>query len=792
MLLGATPEFFGEVPTWEIAADYTQKKLIGWSYENDGTVDELLPISEADVTAGTIKLYPVYKNVVYSFAVISKDATEYYVEEDFGALLTSAPSGATIKLVRDVYTEVATVQLKKPLTIDLNGHNLKRCFVYGNVYEATKNGDEFVYDATTVANTVASGGDIFFQYYANYASLTITSSTGSGTFYNFKMDADTWTYNGETVKRVSKAVAPARLTNASESTKSTSYISLTLNGGITVYASQLFYSLYASGTGYSITVDNVKYYKLDSTAFITSRTNYTININITNSLIYAPNNGGDFVFLGTTNNSTYGSEHYSKIVIKNCDVIKSGTGWGFNFSNTRYAGTTDVIFDNCRLYDAGVESATTCDPDVVGINGTLCYYTNLEKQESIPVNHPEGWSEEKVSIPVTYYVPSTTFAVTGDDINVPTFDYPATEKQTKNYNRLITKEVDVNWVDANGKVIKTDKLTPGIDAIPTAPVVTYALESDPYRNILAQWVDENGNALASKLGVTTSGVNWQNSYTFRPVKPTENIQYVGGLKDIFFNLSFNSKFCYNLYLPAGDANLTVNDVSGFTKGSKVKIDGNAYYVYTFTPGTTAAADTTDTVIKFTANGVNYEQTLRLDALLYADIILASSDVEEEKLAVGNMARFIMEACQYSGIEVDEERFNAIISAAGVNDYAESYVGEGNIEVLKDYISTVSYVIYNGASAYKFVLTDAAYAENIKFTLNDKNIDFTVNGAEIILNSARVYDIIDTLTITVEGKSATYSMLDNIEANPNSDLLKALYEFGLAAENYRAYIETIAE
>ncbi|MBR5139751.1 MAG: hypothetical protein IKV16_01725, partial [Clostridia bacterium] len=377
---------------------------------------------------------------------------------------------------------------------------------------------------------------------------------------------------------------------------------------------------------------------------------------------------------------------------------------------------------------------------------------------------------------------------------------PATEKQTKNYNRLITKGVDVNWVDANGKVIKTDKLTPGVDAIPTAPVVTYALESDPYRNILAQWVDENGNALASKLGVTTSGVNWQDSYTFRPVKPTENIQYVGGLKDIFFNLSFNSKFCYNLYLPAEDANLTVNDVSGFTKGSKVKIDGNAYYVYTFSPGTTAAADTTNTVIKFTANGVNYEQTLRLDALLYADIILASSDVEEEKLAVGNMARFIMEARKASGLDVDEERFNAIIADAGVEDYRAEYVGDGSITALSDYIYSVSYVIYNGSASYKFVLNDAAFANVLNFNLGDKEIGFTVAGTDndgktyIILNSAKVYDIIDTLTITVDGTDlcATYSMLDNIAANENENLLKALYEFGVAAEHYRAYLEALAE
>ena len=152
----------------------------------------------------------------------------------------------------------------------------------------------------------------------------------------------------------------------------------------------------------------------------------------------------------------------------------------------------------------------------------------------------------------------------------------------------------------------------------------------------------------------------------------------------------------------------------------------------------------------------------------------------------------MEARKATSLEVDEDRFNAIISDAGVNDYAENYDGDGNIAALSDYIYSVNYVIYKGNAYYKFVLKDAAYADLIKFTKDGKEIAFTVEETEIILENARVYDIIDTLTITVGDKSATYSMLDNIEANPDSDLLKALYEFGLAAENYRAYIETIAE
>ena len=67
-----------------------------------------------------------------------------------------------------------------------------------------------------------------------------------------------------------------------------------------------------------------------------------------------------------------------------------------------------------------------------------------------------------------------------------------------------------------------------------------------------------------------------------------------------------------------------------------------------------------------------------------------------------------------------ERFGAILDAAGVADYATSYDGNGNIQALSEYIHSVSYVIYNGAAYYKFVLTDASYAESISFTLNGES------------------------------------------------------------------------
>ena len=404
-----------------------------------------------------------------------------------------------------------------------------------------------------------------------------------------------------------------------------------------------------------------------------------------------------------------------------------------------------------------------------------------------------GYTNETVSIKQTYKVPGLTFAVdTASDINAPTYAFKFNSK-TFTFDRIATKAVDVNYVDANGKIIKTEQLRPGVDAIPEAPVSSILLESDPYKNILAQWVDKDGNALGTTLGLDGTNVKWQDEYNFYAVKSLNGtIKYTGGLKDVLFNISFNSNFHYNVYLPAEDENLTINSVTGFDNKciGAVIIDGKAYYVYSFVVGTAAAADNASLALNFTAKGVTYDQTINISALIYADIVLESSEVEAEKLAIGNMARFIMEARKVSDLDVDEDRFNAIISAAGVKDYAESYAGEGDIKALEGYIHSVNYVIYNGNAYYKFVLTDASYADLIKFTREGKNVEFTADGAEIILNNARVYDIIDTLTITVDGKSATYSMLDNIEANPDSNLLKALYEFGLAAENYRAYLESL--
>ena len=425
------------------------------------------------------------------------------------------------------------------------------------------------------------------------------------------------------------------------------------------------------------------------------------------------------------------------------------------------------------------------------------YSTSQESPQTTDENHTIVAKNFKY----IYTVPNLAkFAInTENEINTINFDL-GTKEYSLTYTHIITRPVEVKWLDENGNVIKTEMLRPGVDSL-VAPRYVFNLPDDDYRNVLAQWVDENGNPITDVLGLDGVKINWQDSYTFRPVKAVDdNTEYTGGIKDVLFNISFTSSFRYNLYLPERDTNITFGEVTLFEKGELVKINGVEYRAYSYVSGTVAAADVVEVSVKYSVGGVEYEQILKLNALIYADLVLSSSEASEEKLAVGNMARFIMEARKATEAEVDEERFNAIFDAAGVQDYAEEYVGNGTIENLKDYIYSANYVIINGAASYKFTLTDAAYADVLNFTLNGKDISYTV-GTEIkneveytylILENAKVYDIIDTLTVTVDGTEleATYSMLDNIEANPTEDLVKALYEFGIAAENYRAYLENL--
>ena len=796
-------------------------EFLGWSLTKGGEVIDLSTL--APMAGETIKLYPIYEATQYNIEVTTAAGkVTYYKESEFATAVSKVGSKGTVKLLTDVYTECATITFSVSFTLDLNGHALTRTIAYGNVYEATLDGDgKYVCTTDTLLETVANTTNVhFFKAGTSNISFTVTSSVGGGSIASGSIEADTWKYNGEVVKRTATGATRG---NCLLTSNEKSGLKLYINGGVTVYMYQLYLQTYASTKNSHLEFTNMNYTFMgadkapitSSGAYgysITILSNYANTVKFTDCVINFPYNAKtyNFIMLRTADGKGNSSETEKvNVTFKNCDIIKPANGdsygWeiaikcDYDSKKKVYGEYIDIVYDNSRVYDVTYTNfSADRHTTVSAINGTM--YRDADKQDSVP-NIGDGYEAVAKNFKYDYeVVMDVGFTIdTSGEINK--LDYTLVPKSySMTFTKVVTKPVDVNYVDQYGNVVKKEQLRPGVDSITETPEVIFPLESDSYRNILGQWVDENGKAITEVLGLNGEKVNWQDEYNFNAVEEINGVvKYTGGLKDILFNISFTSNFRYNIYLPEYDKNITINSVSVFDKGATVKVDGYEYAVYSFIAGTATASDDTKFVVNYTYDGVVYEQTLKVNALLYAEAITLISDVEEEKLAVGNMARFIMEARKATGKEVDEELFNEIMEAAGVTDYREEYKGSTNIGILYEYLYSVSYVIYNGNASYKFVLNDASYVDLLNFTLGEKELGIavvgtqTVGGSEktyVILDNARVYDIIDTLTITVDGTElcATYSMLDNIQMQPKSNLLKALYEFGLAAENYRAYLQ----
>ncbi|MBR5140682.1 MAG: hypothetical protein IKV16_06460, partial [Clostridia bacterium] len=749
VVAGSVPAHPVQNPAFNVTADYQQAVLLGWSYENDGTVDELVAAPEG---VSEITLYPVYDTKTYSLEVTkSNGEISYHDASEFKTVIEGISNGATLKLVRDVYVECATMTITKSFTLDLNGHKLERYNASGKVYEATKaDDDSFVFGTDTVLDTVSASTHMF-SLNAGDVKFTITSSAPGAALYNTDMVCDTWMYEGEMVKRTATSYSSGVLVYMSYKNTCKNF-KFDINN-VSVYSGGLWYQDSASLEGTSFNVEKVNFYRISGSSsgeIISSRTDAALTINITDSFFYAPA-ATKLMYVGTNNNKTIDGTVY----VKNSDFIKKDASYSYSIDNRR-SGNISIIFDNCRVYDMEDSKKVS-----TVINGTLQRIEKDTNGSTSTLKTAEGFERVTTSVKIKYTVPtSLTFEAAGTDIQNPTFSTKTTSK-TITFDGIVTKAVDVNWVDVNGNTIKTDSLMPGVDDL-TAPRSVITLADDDYKNILAQWVDakENGKALTAKLGLDGTKINWQDSYTFYAVESLEGKTiYTGGIKDVLFNLAFTSNFRYNLYLPERDTNITFNEISGLVKGELVKVGGVEYRVYSYVAGTAEAAADTEFVVNFTVNGETYDQIFKLSALLYADIVLSISDVEVEKLAIGNMARYIMEACKATDADVDEKRINNIIELAGVTDYAAEYKGSTDIGYLYEYFYSVSYVVSGGAASYKFVINDPAYADILNFKLGDKELGFTVGGTVmvgdvektyIILDTARIYDIIDTLTITVDG------------------------------------------
>ncbi|MBR5139719.1 MAG: hypothetical protein IKV16_01565, partial [Clostridia bacterium] len=94
-VIGQLPAYPNDCPTFEIV-NGLKREFIGWSYENDGTADDIHPVTAEEVAAGAITLYPVYKSTQYAIEYVNGNSITYHFADEFTTVLGSHADGATI------------------------------------------------------------------------------------------------------------------------------------------------------------------------------------------------------------------------------------------------------------------------------------------------------------------------------------------------------------------------------------------------------------------------------------------------------------------------------------------------------------------------------------------------------------------------------------------------------------------------------------------------------------------------------------------------------------------------
>ena len=305
--------------------------------------------------------------------------------------------------------------------------------------------------------------------------------------------------------------------------------------------------------------------------------------------------------------------------------------------------------------------------------------------------------------------------------------------------------------------------------------------------------------------IKTVSTAYTTNYTVKKCSEVED-----SITDARLSMLYYTNFNMMLYIPVKDG-VTITSVGGFEAlENTVKIDGVEHYAYRKACSTAGAADTVVSNAVYNAGEIEYKQTFRVSALVYAELILTYPLQEVETIAVANMVRFIKEARTASALEIPEKI--AELEALYTLDDYKAAADYDDLDV--DYYSLagaeISFLVNGTYSSYLLKLPVASFADAANATVSVRFVgggeiegigefveatDTTGAYYRFITNKTRVYDVATKaieITVTLPGAEpfvATYSMGAYINAT-NDTLAKAMYEFGVAAKAYRTYLESL--
>jgi len=777
-------------------------EFLGWSYTKGGEAEALTAVTAEQTAQGTIYLYPVYNIVKYDAALIDASGNySFFMADEFEANFATAIAtpGSTVVLYSDIeYYKTYALKTGADVTIDLNGHTLTRVNLYGSIYNYDEAAGDYVAGtATESAVNAFTASKVKYQF-------AMISSAGKGTFRSVSVNGTAWyDKDGKLERYEATTLSGGAFMNNSQTSSGSSFTLENIN----IFALNIFYGSHNTGSQtHYINITNCNYYRTTGKDGSTNAgwgydSIYTAGdarLTFKDSLFYLPSKSifsSNIMFLRTQAGFATASA-----VFDNCDIISDNSGVGIQSDHASHT----ITFNNCRIYN--ITNHSPSHPTIFG-NDTISSTTIAGK-----VTCAENIAIFDRSNTKTYSLPTSSKVTWDSENGCLVFDFGFEDreitftKETVFFNEVYTK---VTWLDANGEEIAvTDELKNATATIPSVKVPV----GDGYRAFTnPNWLDENGEVVSLALGNL-------DAYTFKmSTELPENPEYVACVTEVLFSMSYYGHFGYNLYVPVAEG-VTVTLLGGYAPSVKtVLIDGVEYWTANAgwpTPNTAIKSSTV--YINYSIDGVDYSVPVTVSTKIYAELLFADSATSEvEKDAVLKLMAYIEEAYIYKDSDgvLDEStqavfdtfftNYNGGERPAYITEYPENELHTLD-ETFASYVDSITYALHSNNRATVLVTlskkaVDEGYtlamstptsftgsvkddaAGTVTYYTNNAKFATTIMSSKYTIS---VYDKDGTVVATTNYSLATYCK------NVDSDFADALYTFGKAVIDVRAYLETL--
>ena len=287
------------------------------------------------------------------------------------------------------------------------------------------------------------------------------------------------------------------------------------------------------------------------------------------------------------------------------------------------------------------------------------------------------------------------------------------------------------------------------------------------------------------------------------VKAGESYTFTGSYDTAPFalkaNLTLGTSITFNLYTTKGAVETVEVNGRKYTPTDKT-ISGVVFDAFNVPLNPGEAASAFDVIFTLSDGSVT-GRTLSVAA--YAEALYGTNPNTVTKDLVSATLNYIKASSTYFGVAADLSDINRLLAAYPATS-ATIPTAEKSSTALDSYISGVQLDVLSSLK-FRFTLVSGASVSDVKFTVNGKEIDYKRSASYLEIELA-AYEMADTITITISGKSVTYNLAAYFTSAKNlatsslstalgrrcyalfdesrGNLAGAMYAYSLAARAYR--------